>query len=289
MARHHFRINIPMDKLQWNDLGNYTPFETSDKGDEVLFSINYVETLPQVNPVTLAEFPAEEDMIALKLSESGSDWLFEFKLSGTADIPMGALLVSGDLSQGWFCPNASLRRSNKVYMFNYSVMLLFSFASCRHNTLAIHASVVRNGSKSYLFLGKSGTGKSTHSRLWLDNIPGTDLINDDNPIIGVLEDGTVMAYGSPWSGKTPCYRNTSAAVGAFVKIRQSKENVITPLSVVEAYAALYSSTSGYKLDERFADPIHKSMEMVAVNVPFYCLDCRPDKEAAEICHKEICR
>ena len=58
-------------------------------------------------------------------------------------------------------------------------------------------------------MGKSGTGKSTHSRLWLENVPGATLLNDDNPIVRLTLVGAIV-YGSPWSGKTPCYKNESA-------------------------------------------------------------------------------
>ena len=57
-----------------------------------------------------------------------------------------------------------------------------------------------------MLLGKSGTGKSTHSRLWLKYIPDTKLLNDDNPAVRIMDNNTIMIYGTPWSGKTPCYK-----------------------------------------------------------------------------------
>ena len=72
-------------------------------------------------------------------------------------------------------------------------------------TVAIHSSCIVYRGKAVLFLGASGTGKSTHTRLWLENIEGSTLLNDDSPFVRV-EDGKVWAYGSPWSGKTSCYK-----------------------------------------------------------------------------------
>ena len=95
-----------------------------------------------------------------------------------------------------------------------------------------------------MFLGHSGTGKSTHSSLWLKYIQGTALVNDDNPVVRVLEDGEVRVYGSPWSGKTPCYRNVSYPVGAIVKLDQAPYNEIQPLKGIRAYAAVVPSISG---------------------------------------------
>ena len=136
-------------------------------------------------------------------------------------------------------------------------------------------------------MARSGTGKSTHSSLWLEHVPGTELMNDDNPVVRVWPDGRVIAYGSPWSGKTPCYRNVEAPVGAFVRIRRCPENKITPLSLLESYALVYSSSSGFKADRSIADGLHASIEKAVTTVPCYVLDCRPDKEAAMVSSSEL--
>ncbi len=90
--------------------------------------------------------------------------------------------------------------------------------AANHQTIKIHASVIEKGGKALVFMGKSGTGKSTHSRNWLKFVPDCQLLNDDEPIIRVLNDGSVRVYGAPWSGSTPCYRNASAEVAAFVRL-----------------------------------------------------------------------
>lgn len=63
-----------------------------------------------------------------------------------------------------------------------------------------------------------------HSRLWLEHIPDSDLLNDDNPIVRFYPTGEVIVYGSPWSGKTPCYRNEAVPVGAFVRLKQATQS-----------------------------------------------------------------
>lgn len=69
----------------------------------------------------------------------------------------------------------------------------------------MHASVVATETgKGYLFLGKSGTGKSTHTGLWLQQFSDCHLLNDDNPIVHVDSLGKqATVFGSPWSGKNP--------------------------------------------------------------------------------------
>lgn len=75
-----------------------------------------------------------------------------------------------------------------------------------------------------MLLGKSGTGKSTHSRLWLKYIPDTKLLNDDNPAVRIMDNNTIMIYGTPWSGKTPCYKNVGVLLEGLVRLRQAPEN-----------------------------------------------------------------
>ena len=86
-------------------------------------------------------------------------------------------------------------------------MLCYAFAGAYEQTLLVHASVPQIGTTAFLFQGLSGTGKSTHSQLWRTHIPQVELLNDDNPVVRITADGRISVWGTPWSGKTPCYRN----------------------------------------------------------------------------------
>lgn len=97
-------------------------------------------------------------------------------------------------------------------------------------------------------------------------LPGCHLLNDDNPVLRV-EDGTVTAYGTPWSGKTPCYRNEYAPVAGIVRLQQSPQNRFTPLCGPEAFAALLPSCSAIRRDARLQDALHDTLVRVAGLVP----------------------
>lgn len=170
----------------------------------------------------------------------------------------------------------------REYCLNNYLMMLFAFASMDKQTLLFHASVVARAGKAYLFLAKSGTGKSTHSSLWLKHVPGCELVNDDNPAVGV-RDGKVVVYGTPWSGKTPCYRDVEFEAGGFVRITRNTENVIKREGVVQAFAALLPSCSGVKWDKRLYRAQGDALTAIISRVPVYVLGCRPDREAAVVC------
>lgn len=285
VAEHVFNLSIPDGSVLWQHLGQYEPFLQEEVCSHPLFSLGLVSELPEGERSLVLAPETEDGETVINLYHLGEDWLID----ATPDhrIPTVAQTwASADFSKG-LVKIISRRVSDAVFGINNALMLLYAFNTAGLGTLEMHASMVSNSGRAFLFIAKSGTGKSTHSQQWLQYIPGTELMNDDNPIVRVWPDGRVIAYGSPWSGKTPCYRNVEAPVGAIVRIRRCPENKITRFGVLESYASVYSSCSGFKADRRMADGLHASLEAIATGIPCYVLDCRPDKEAAEVCSKEV--
>lgn len=174
------------------------------------------------------------------------------------------------------------------FVLNNFLMMLYAFNAARHHTLLMHASVVVSDNKGYLFLGKSGTGKSTHSSLWLKQFPECHLLNDDNPVVHVdIPHSQVTVFGSPWSGKTPCYRNESMPVGAFVRLEQAPRNEIKKESTVRAFAALLPSCSCLKPNKEIYGGIVSAVTGLASLVPTFHLKCLPDQKAAMLCRKAV--
>ena len=177
-------------------------------------------------------------------------------------------------------------RHTKMAIDN-ALMILFALATADKKTVLFHAAVVSHEGRGYLFLGPSGTGKSTHARLWLQHIGGAELVNDDNPVVRIAEDGSATVYGSPWSGKTPCYRNVSCLLGGIVVLSQAPYNRIQRLNVIEAYVALVASISGQRWDEGIADGLHDTENQLVSTVPMWHLECLPDEAAARLCWSNI--
>ena len=155
-----------------------------------------------------------------------------------------------------------------------------------HDTLLVHASAIEYEGAAYPFIASSGTGKSTHTSLWMKYIEGSQLLNDDNPIIRII-DGSPFIYGSPWSGKTPCYRNRRARLGAVIRIERAPENSIERLKPVQAFASLLPACSSMKWDTIIYDTLCNTVTRVIETTPIYTLYCRPDKEAARLSHKTL--
>ena len=255
---------------------------------------------------------AEEDMPRIEVyraimreGDEAREWLFRVAMVANApiccemecseDFTDGVLHIAADCQDVRFCIDNAL-------------MLLYAFRTAPLMTLEMHAAVVVKADRcavrcqtaalldrpnglidqqelGYLFLGHSGTGKSTHARQWLAAFDDAWLLNDDNPILRVMEDGEVRIYGSPWSGKTPCYKNAYARVGGIIKLSQAPHNKMRILSLPEAYAYMLSSASGLKMDRQMADCMYESIKHVITHVKCYHLDCLPNTEAAEVAQR----
>jgi len=164
--------------------------------------------------------------------------------------------------------------------------VVFSQASIAYDTISLHASVVACRGRAYLFMGKSGTGKSTHSRLWLRNLPGASLLNDDNPSVRLVN-GAPIAFGTPWSGKTPCYKNEQYPVGGMVRLEQAGENRFIPRHDVEAFVAILPGCAAFPGNAQLYSRLCDNIVHIASLVTTGTLQCLPDDAAAVLCARSL--
>lgn len=160
--------------------------------------------------------------------------------------------------------------------------IVFSQAVLCRGGISLHASAVALNGKAYLFMGKSGTGKSTHAALWLRCFPGSSLLNDDNPVVCIV-DGQAVAYGTPWSGKTPCYKNESFALGGIVRLVQAGANRFIPQEGVDAFITVLPGCSVIHKDTKLHEQLCNTLVRLTAQVPVGVLECLPDEEAARLC------
>lgn len=165
--------------------------------------------------------------------------------------------------------------------------IAFSQTVLLHSGISLHASCVVNQGNALLFLGKSGTGKSTHARLWVENIPDTSLLNDDNPFVRILDDGSIRAFGSPWSGKTPCYKACSASLQAVTRLCQANENRYIPMADIEAFSTLLPSCSVIKSSPLLHGALCDTLARISTTVPVGILHCLPDPSAPRLLQQKL--
>src|SRR5699024_6346400 len=130
-------------------------------------------------------------------------------------------------------------------------------------------------------------GKSTHSRMWLENIKDTQLINDDNPAIRVMKNGAVYIYGTPWSGKTPCYRQIRVKLHGFVRIQKASKNVLKWKQGLRAFTCLLPSCTTLRWNKSLFRHMNDTLETIIKNAHVTELECLPSGDAARLCYSEL--
>ena len=108
-----------------------------------------------------------------------------------------------------------------------------------YDTFLFHGSCIAVDGAGYLFTAKSGTGKSTHTRLWRELFgERAIMVNDDKPLIRIDANGTAVAYGTPWDGKHHLSSNISVPLRAVCVLDRSAENHIREITHSEALPVL---------------------------------------------------
>ena len=283
----HF-ITIIFKDTHWNNMGLLRSFESfrtdeAPKDGSEFFQLTVDDTLQPIREgrERIRKFDTGNgETVVDYLADGGYQYIIKDIKGGECCL----LQANKDFSDCRCALNGNY--DMRCFGLNNALMLIFAFAGSRKDTLLIHASLVRNNGYGYAFIAKSGTGKSTHVSLWLRYIPGCDLMNDDNPIVRII-DGEPFIFGGPWSGKTPCYRQVKARLGAITRIDRAPENSIEKLPPIEAFASFLPSCSSMKWDNEIFHAICDTVTKVIETTPIYTLHCLPDEEAARLCYKTI--
>lgn len=170
-----------------------------------------------------------------------------------------------------------------ISLLDMLLVVAFVYSSAYHNAVLLHASCVKTGETGIAFIGASGVGKSTHSSLWIQHVPGTSLLNDDQPVVRLI-DGVPYIFGSPWSGKTDCYKNEKARLEVFFLMRQAIKNEVERVSPKQSFITLLSLCGMMKEDKETFSQITQTCAELAERVKMFKLSVRPEKSAVELAY-----
>lgn len=276
-----FAFSIEAEEGLFASLPNYAPFQsTSDEGSSTLFAIRVKgETIPSTEGWEhVYTDTSDEDMPRIEMYRREGEWLFLVSMYKAGEV-VSAMLCAAD----WRKVDLYMDRAYARFAIDNAAMLVYAFATVDKKTLLFHSSVTVRDGRGYMFLGHSGTGKSTHSRMWKEAFADARLLNDDNPAVRILPNNEVRVYGTPWSGKTPCYINDSAPVAALVQLAQAPENTMTRLRMTQAYPYILASVSGLKVLPEMMDRLYETIAQLLELTPVYKLECLPNTDAARLC------
>ncbi|MCM1313419.1 MAG: hypothetical protein NC206_10515 [Bacteroides sp.] len=281
---HTYRIHFADMQNDESLIPSSDAFAVASDDQPSLFDLTVDDTFrPQEKGEEIGSFDCDAACYCFMQTDNND---YQIVISDTSHNKCCLMQTDNAFSHG--CVSLTGNTETRQFGLNNALMIMYAFAAADKGTLLMHSSVVCNNHTTFLFLGKSGTGKSTHSQLWIRYVPGTELMNDDNPIVRVTKE-EIRVYGSPWSGKTDCYRNISAPAGAFVQLQQAKQNNIRRQTAVEMFTSLLSASSVMKWDKRVYSGVCDTIECLMRQVPGFTLQCLPDKAAALLSHTTIAR
>lgn len=261
-------------------LPSFRPFKAGENGSRLFdFTVVPAGEVPTAGEGDLLEV-TDNDMGHLKLYAAAGGYVVEVA-NGSHTHRMAA---TADFSRVKACILPQDRRAGNAL----SSMLRIAFAQAilLHGGISIHAAAVHCAGKAYLFMGTSGTGKSTHASLWIKHIHGSGLLNDDNPAIRIIA-GKAYVYGTPWSGKTACYRNLSFPIGGMVRLAQAPVNRFHRQEGVDAFVTIYPGCSVIAGDKRLHNRLYDTVSELAGMVTVGFMECLPDADAAQVCHRAL--
>src|SRR5690606_1007543 len=167
----------------------------------------------------------------------------------------------------------------------YTGMVFLELAQ-RHGLLPMHGSAISYKGDVILFSAPSGTGKSTHARMW-KQLYGEDVswVNDDKPLLKVEENG-IYVYGAPFSGQYSSNTNEQKPLKAIVFLQQGITDEVTTLNNKEALKHLITNTLRPQEEALWDNSLHQ-FEVIMKQIPIYHLDASLSLNAVKTIKKKI--
>ncbi len=149
-----------------------------------------------------------------------------------------------------------------------------------YDTVLFHGSVVAVDGKAYLFAARSGTGKTTHTRLWLRQLPQAYVLNGDKPFLKLDGSGRVLACGTPWRGKEAIGCNEILPLKAICYLERAAENRIVPMTPRDAAGLLMPQL--YLPEGLAGVRAIQVLDRISRNVRLFRLGCNMEADAARV-------
>ena len=181
-----------------------------------------------------------------------------------------------------------IRHFSDAYLETLAVYRKIADCLLSCNTLLFHGSVIAVDGEGYLFTAKSGTGKSTHTRLWREYFgERAVMVNDDKPLLRITDSG-VTAYGTPWDGKHRLSTNTAVPLKGICILARDTTNHIEPVEPHAVYPLIVQQTNRSLSADGMKQTLSLIDRMLNV-VPVYRLGCNMDIEAARVAYEGMNR
>ena len=174
-----------------------------------------------------------------------------------------------------------IRKFKDPFLERSTIQRLVADSIVDRNTLMLHGSTVAVDGRAYLFTARCGTGKSTHTRLWREMLGDRAvMVNDDKPFLQITSD-SVLAYGSPWSGKHGLATNVCVPLGGICSLHRGSENRIYSVDC-NRFMDLLRRQVHMPEDPIRAQKTLSLLDTLSQAVPLWEMYCNKNLEAARV-------
>ncbi len=173
-----------------------------------------------------------------------------------------------------------------AYLESLALYRKFLGYALSSGVIIMHSSALAVDDNAYLFLAPSGTGKSTHARLWRELLGDKVLmVNDDKPVIKQEKDGFYV-YGTPWNGKHKLSTNTKIKIKGICHLTRGEENSITEISAKEMLMVVLNQTLRPQQAQE-AEKLFSVLDKLLTTVELYKMECNVSLEAAKMAYEKM--
>ncbi|MDR3288829.1 MAG: hypothetical protein LBT22_05320 [Peptococcaceae bacterium] len=270
-------IKILLQSEQAGAIRHLQPFALEDDGEGDL----------------LIRYDALDERADKRFLRSDAEYFFWYAVPGGYRLELQSpfsqeVYAAMDVDDGW--RNAVFRSNRRIDACLLEGPLGEAFFRCaivQRGGIQVHSAAVAYEGQGIVFSAPSGTGKTTHARLWVDHL-GAAMLNGDRPMLCTSDD-EVRVCGAPWSGSDPVYQNLSLPLAALVFLRQAPENRLEKLPLGTAVKQMMPRCFLPYFSEDMLAEAFRTIERILKKTPCYLLHCRPEREAAELLCQSICR
>jgi len=269
------------------DLKNYLPSFTDFSEENLAQSAPDIQI--NVQQDNFPDCPSDGKMLTDKEGEFGQRFVINelqetylTTIFNTTRAVEWQMISSKDFSQSTIYMTQEVE---SLSIFSWLIKLAFGQAVIFKKGMLVHASVIALGNLGIVFLDENGNG--IHGQQWLRQIPGSRLLNDDNPLIQIGQQGDVSIHATPWGGNSSCYIPDQKQLKVLVRLKKGLVNQLTWVAGKEAFIALIPSVVVLRWNRVAYNLMLDSLEYILGQVDLGIYSCLPNAEAATYCYQEI--
>lgn len=208
--------------------------------------------------------------------------LYVLLFPGTAGIREAHLTKDGSNAVYHCCPPYTETLRQDLF---HAVRLSFLYLAQLHHMAVLHSASIHYKGKAWLFSGRSGTGKSTHTNLW-HKLFGAPLINGDLNLLA-LENGKPTVHGLPWCGTSGISDSKSYPLGGIILLKQAPDNRVESLPTHQARLLVAQRLISPAWTEEQLNKNKDLIEEIAPHILICRLHCTKEPAAAELMRQTI--